>query len=207
MPPVPEPNRRPAHSRRPRLPVVVVAAAVPAYLFPAVSAALNALVVPDPAVAARIATAAWTTIAVPSAVAAVLVTLWTHHRTPPLRPAAGTTARIVAAAAAACLAGAAAGSAVLIGNGVLPAAALQFTLGSAAVGGGLAARRWARSGRRTADPAPGSPNSTGPTRDLPTRDAVAVALPTPVVPTPVLPISARPVPSGARRTRPPGGSS
>jgi hypothetical protein len=36
---------------------------------------------------------------------------------------------------------------VLIGNGVLPVSALQYTLPSAALGGGLAARRWARTHR------------------------------------------------------------
>ena len=130
---------------RPALPAALVAAVLPAYLWPAVTTALNALVIPDPGVAARIGAAAWTTIAVPSAVAAGLVTLWTHHRPP---PPAGTTARTVAVVVAACLVLAAVGTVVLIGHGVLPLSALQFTLTSAALGGGLSARRWARGHRR-----------------------------------------------------------
>lgn len=130
--------------RRPPLPAALAAAVVPAYLWPALTTAVNALLVPDPVLAARLASAAWTTIAIPSAVAAGLVTLWTHRRTPPARRSVATTARAFATAAALCLVLSALGSAVLIGNGVLPFAALQFTLASAALGGGLAARRWAR---------------------------------------------------------------
>jgi peptidoglycan/LPS O-acetylase OafA/YrhL len=133
---------------RPRLPAALAAAVVPAYLFPAVTTALNALLVPDPDLAARLAAAAWTTIAIPSAVAAGLVTLWAHRRDPPPRRSAGTTARAVAGAALACLAVSAAACAVLVGHGALPPSALQFTLASAALGGGLAGRRWAR-GRPT----------------------------------------------------------
>ncbi len=143
----PTARRGPATARRPPLAVALTAAVVPAYLWPASTTALNALVVPDPALAARLATAAWTTIAIPSAVAAGLVTLRTHRRTPPARRSAGTTARASALGAGACLALSGAVSAVLIGNGLLPLAALQFTLASAALGGGLATRRWARGPR------------------------------------------------------------
>lgn len=133
--------------RRPALPVALLAAVVPAYLFPALTTAVNALVIPDRLVADRLADAAWTTIAVPSAAAAALVTVWTHRRTPPVPTAIGSTARAAAGAALVCLLLAGAASAVLIGNGVLPASALQFTLSSAAIGGGLAGRRWARTNR------------------------------------------------------------
>ncbi|CCH32208.1 hypothetical protein ABZ816_34400 [Actinosynnema sp. NPDC047251] len=132
---------------RPRLPIALLAAVVPAYLFPALTSALSALVIPDPVVAAAVAAASWTTIAIPSAVAAVLVTLWTRRRTPPERPTAGRTAKAVGIAALICVLIAGAGSAVLIGNGVLPLTVLQYTLSSAAIGGGLAARRWARTNR------------------------------------------------------------
>jgi peptidoglycan/LPS O-acetylase OafA/YrhL len=134
----------PATARRPPLAAALTAAVVPAYLWPALTTALNALVVPDPLLAARLATAAWTTIAIPSAAAAGLVALWTRRRTPPPRRSAGTAARAVTLGAASCLALSGAASAVLIGNGLLPPAALQFTLASAALGGGLATRRWAR---------------------------------------------------------------
>jgi hypothetical protein len=125
---------------RPALPVALISAVVPAYLFPALTTAVNALVISH----RELAAAAWTTIGIPSAAAAVVVTLWTHGRTPPGRPTAARSARAFAVAALACALLAGAGSAVLIGNGVLPLSALRYTLTSAAIGGGLAARRWAR---------------------------------------------------------------
>ncbi|AEV85121.1 hypothetical protein ACWT_4097 [Actinoplanes sp. SE50] len=127
--------------------VALATAVVPAYLLPAVTTAGNALVIPDRAVATALATAAWTTIAIPSAVASALVTLWTRGRTPPRRPTAARSARAFTLAALACTVLAGAGSAVLIGNGVLPLSALQYTLTSAAIGGGLVAGRWARTNR------------------------------------------------------------
>ena len=153
-----DPTPRPG----PTLPVALVTAVVPAYLLPALTTALNALVIPDQQLADRLAVAAWTTIAIPSAAASALVTLWAYGRTPPERPAARGIVRAFAVAALACALLAAAGSAVLIGNGALPVSALQFTLPSAAIGGGLAARRWARTHRacrrhraaRTTQPAP-----------------------------------------------------
>jgi hypothetical protein len=145
-PPTGHPGPQGVRARPPML-VALATAVVPAYLFPAVTTAVNALVIPNRAVATALAVAAWTTIAIPSAVASALVTLWTHRRTPPERPTAARSARAFTLAALACTVLAGAGSAVLIGNGVLPLSALQYTLTSAAIGGGLAARRWARTNR------------------------------------------------------------
>lgn len=133
--------------RRPPLPLALIAAAVPAYLFPALTTAANALVIPNREIAASLSVAAWTTIAIPSAAASVIVTLWNYWRTPPERPTAGRSARAFAIAALACVVLGGGGSALLIVNGVLPLSALQYTLSSAALGGGLAARRWARASR------------------------------------------------------------
>ena len=129
---------------RPSLLVALVTAVIPAYLLPALSVTLNTLVIPDDEFADQLAVAAWTTIAIPSAVASGLVTLWTYGLTPPQPPGARRSARafVVAAVISTLLAGV--GSAVLIGHGVLPLSTLQYTLPSAALGGGLAARRWAR---------------------------------------------------------------
>jgi hypothetical protein len=137
----------PGPTPRPPLGRAVLAAAVGGYAFPAVTTALNALLIPDPELAGRLAVAAWTTLGVPSAVAAVLATVWYHFRTPPAGPSASTTlaAFLRAALVLAALSGAA--TAVLIANGLLDLAALQFTLSAAAIGGGLAARRWARTHR------------------------------------------------------------
>jgi len=136
-----------AFRARPSLLVALVVAVIPAYLLPALSVTLNTLVIPDQEFADQLAVAAWTTIAVPSAAASALVTLWTHGRTPPRPPGARRSARAFAVAAVISTLLAGAGSAVLIGNGVLPVSALQYTLPSAALGGGLAARRWARTHR------------------------------------------------------------
>ncbi|TCO61042.1 hypothetical protein [Actinocrispum wychmicini] len=138
-----------ARSRPGRL-SAAVRSAVPAYAFPAVTAYLNAQLIPDSDLAARLEVASYSTIAIPSAVAAVLVTLWLHSRTPPEAPSRGRVARTVAIAALVCVALAGAVSAVLIGNGLQDLSILQFTLGSAALGGGLSARKWVRSrARRT----------------------------------------------------------
>ncbi len=147
-----------ARSRPGRL-SAVIRSAVPAYAFPAVTAYLNAKIIPDPDLAARLELASYTTIAIPSAAASALVTLWLHGRTPPETPSRGRVARIVAVAALVCAAPAGAASAVLIGNGLQDLSILQFTLGSAALGGGLSARAWVRSrtrrrGRRTPPAAP-----------------------------------------------------
>jgi hypothetical protein len=132
-------------TKTPSIPALA-GAVIPAYLFPATTTALNALVIPDPEIAARVGIAAWTTIAIPSAVMAGIVAIVTSRRTPPV-PSARATARafFLAALAGALLAGAA--TAVLIGNEILHVSDLQFTLLSGALGGGLAARRWARSSR------------------------------------------------------------
>ncbi|MEU4803821.1 hypothetical protein [Actinosynnema sp. NPDC023587] len=142
-----------ARSRPGRL-SAVIRSAVPAYAFPAVTAYLNAQLVPDPAFADRLEQASCTTIAIPSAAAATLVTLWLHGRTPPEAAGRGVVARTVAVAALVCTVLAGAASALLIGNGLADLSVLQFTLGSAAIGGGLSGRAWARSrsprrGRRT----------------------------------------------------------
>jgi hypothetical protein len=143
------PGQRSRQRKRHRqsLPVALLLAVTPAYFLPALTTYVNTLVISDRQVADRLAVAAWTTIAIPSAAAAGLVTLWMHRRTPPAQPVAGDIARAFAAAALACALLGSAVSAVLIGNGVLPLSALQFTVTSAALGGGLAARRWARSNR------------------------------------------------------------
>ncbi len=133
---------------RPPLPVAVVTAMGLGYLVPSLTTAANTLLVPDPVVADRLFTAAWTTIPIPGAVAAGLVTVWTHRLRPPARPGARASARAFGIAALACLFLTTAASAVLVGNGVLPLADLQFVLPSGAIGGGMAARRWARAGRR-----------------------------------------------------------
>jgi len=137
----------PVPALRPPLGRAVLGAAVGGYAFPAVTTAVNALVIPVPEVADRLAVAAWTTLGIPSAAAAVLATLWYHFRTPPARPSAGTTlaAFLRAALVSAALSGA--GTAMLIGNGMLDLAALQFTVSAAAMGGGVTARRWARTHR------------------------------------------------------------
>ncbi|MEV6769285.1 hypothetical protein AB0N05_11745 [Nocardia sp. NPDC051030] len=130
--------------------LAVLRSAVPAYAFPAVSAYLNAQIIPAPDFAARLEVASYTTIAIPSAVAAALVTLWLYGRIPPEAPSRGRVARTIATAALVCAALAGFVSAVLIGNGLLDLSILQFTLGSAVLGGGLAARAWVRSrGRGT----------------------------------------------------------
>ena len=133
----------------PRAPLgrAVLGAAAAGYLFPAVTTAVNALVIPVPEVADQLAVAAWTTLGIPSAVASVLATVWYRYRTPPARPSARTTlaAFLRAALVLAALSGAV--TAVLVGNGLLDPAALQFTLSAAAIGGGLPARRWARTHR------------------------------------------------------------
>lgn len=146
---------RPAPAPRPPLGRAVLGAAVGGYAFPAVTTALNALLIPVPEIADRLAVAAWTTLGIPSAVAAVLATVWYHFRTPPARPSAATTAAAFLRAAAVLAALSGAATAVLIAHGLLDLAALQFTLSAAAVGGGLAARRWARSHRsRRSSPSP-----------------------------------------------------
>ncbi len=133
--------------RRPPLGPAVLGAAAGGYLFPALTTAVNALLVPDPAVADRLATAAWTTLGIPSAAAAVLATVWYHFRTPPAHPSASVTtaAFIRTALVFAALSGAV--TTVLVLNGVLDLGAFGFTLSSAAMGGGIAARRWARTNR------------------------------------------------------------
>jgi hypothetical protein len=136
-------------THRPSLVPTVLGAAAGAYLIPAVTTAVNALFIPDPAVSERLAVAAWTTLGVPSAAAAVLATIWFHSRSAPVSPSAAVTVRAFAWTAAffALLAGG--GTAVLIGNGLLDPASLQFTMSAAAMGGGITARRWARTNRRS----------------------------------------------------------
>ncbi len=125
----------------------VLVAGAGGYAFPAVTTALMALLVPDPELGDRLAVAAWTTLGVSSAAAAVLATVWYHFRTPPDRSSATTTlaAFLRAALVLAALSGTA--TAVLVVNGLLDPATFQFTLPAAAIGGGLAARRWARTHR------------------------------------------------------------
>ncbi|MEU5695286.1 hypothetical protein [Actinosynnema sp. NPDC020468] len=135
---------------RPGRLTAVLRSALPAYAFPAVTAYLNAKIIPDPDLAARLETASYSTIAIPSAASAVLVTLWLHNRTPPEAPTRGRVARAMALAALVCAALAGAVSAVLIANGLQDLSVLQFTLSSAVIGGSISARAWARSRRRTA---------------------------------------------------------
>lgn len=136
-----------APRRRPVLPAVLGGAAG-GYLVPAVSTAVNALLIPDPEVAHRLAHAAWTTLGIPSAAAAALATAWYHGRTPPARPAPAATIVAFLRAALTCAVLSAAGTAVLVAHGVLDPTAFSFTISAAAVGGGITARRWARTHRR-----------------------------------------------------------
>ncbi|MGL5811393.1 MAG: hypothetical protein ACRCYQ_15745 [Nocardioides sp.] len=126
----------------------VLGAAIGGYLIPAVSTAVNALFIPTTEMADRLAVAAWTTIGVPSATAAVLATIWFHLCPAPTSPSALVTLRafLVAALLGAVPAGIL--TVILIGAGVLETADLQFTISAAAIGAGMTARRWARTNRR-----------------------------------------------------------
>jgi hypothetical protein len=145
----------------PRRPLgrTVLGAAAAGYLFPAVTTTANALLVPVPELAAQLTVAAWTTLGIPSAVASVLATVWYRSRTPPTRPSARTTLAAVLRSALVLAALSGAVTAVLVAHGLLHPAALQFTLSAAAIGGGLPARRWARTHRtrRSADGHPTAP--------------------------------------------------
>lgn len=136
---------------RPALIPTLLRNVLPAYAVPAVATFANAQVIPDAEFAQRIEAASYTTIAIPSAAASAAVTVWLIRRTPPPATAASRR-RAFLTAGLACSAVAAMLSAVLIGNGLQAPSLLQFALPAAFMGGGLAARAWARS--RRAEPLP-----------------------------------------------------
>lgn len=136
---------------RPPLRRALLSNVVPAYLVPTAITYLNAQLIPDERLAAQIEAASYSWIAVPSALASAVVTVWLHRRVPAAMP------RPWRALGLGTLAGTAlalAGTLVLIAAGLADASVLQFTVSSAAVGGGLAARAWAKPRPRTRRPDP-----------------------------------------------------
>jgi hypothetical protein len=130
------PGPRPAPLAR-----AVVVAALPAYALPAVQVFVTSRLLGDD----RLATAAFTSIAVPSAVAAALVTVVLHGRTPAVRPAAALTTVLAAALGCATIALAVAAS--LGGTGLADSTLLLDAVPSAAVGGTVTAAVRVRSAR------------------------------------------------------------
>ncbi len=130
---------------RPPLVAVIARNVLPAYVMPAAFAYANAQVIPDEALAAQVEAASVTTIAIPSAAASLVVTLWNHWRTPPRQAPGARVRKAFLVGGLTSLLIAAFVSAVLIGNGFQPLSLLQYTLLSALIGGGLAARAWVTS--------------------------------------------------------------
>jgi hypothetical protein len=99
-----------------------------------------------PEVADQLAVAAWTTLGIPSSGRLGAATVW--YRSAPRRPAPSARTTLAAFLRAALVWPRWRGrSPRRVGNGLLDLAALQFTLSAAAIGGGLPARRWARTHR------------------------------------------------------------
>lgn len=123
----------------------LLAATLPAYLAPALMSWTSAQVTGD----TRLAHASYTTIAVPSALAALLITWLCSRRTAPPSPLKRASAYVAFVAAIASCGTAIVLSAVVIALGYFDQSLLGDAGLSAAIGGGIAAGTWHRSNRRT----------------------------------------------------------
>jgi hypothetical protein len=126
-------RRTPTHSPRRRRPPTVLGALIGAYLIPALSTYLNARLIHNP----TLGRAAWTTISIPSAIAAAGATAWALPR---LRMV-GSTTRAVVRAALGWAAAAAAVTGWLVGNGWADAMAFTELPVAAAMGAAIATRK------------------------------------------------------------------
>jgi hypothetical protein len=123
-------------------------AALPAYAVPAIQVFVTSRLLGDD----RLSMAAFTSIAIPSAVAAALVTVVLHGRTPEVRPTVALALTTVLAAALGCATIAVAVAASLWGTGLADSTILLDAVPSAAVGGAVTAAVRVRSARHRSRP-------------------------------------------------------
>ncbi|WP_146650889.1 hypothetical protein [Labilithrix luteola] len=116
----------------------LLAAAIPNYVVPAVMSGTSAFVLGD----ARLLSASYSTIAVPSAIAGVLVTLLLFERTPPKTNAQALRFGLAIALGALTIAAFVAGALVL--SGLAPSTLLGDACPSAFIGAAMTVRAWSR---------------------------------------------------------------
>jgi hypothetical protein len=116
----------------------IVRNVTPAYLFPAVVVSINARFIPNNVTSKALARAAYSTIAVPSALAALLVTVVMCSRSH-LRTPNRSAFRVAAFAAVRCFAIAAVLSLALVTSGLFDSRLFLDSIPSATIGGAIAA--------------------------------------------------------------------
>jgi hypothetical protein len=134
---------------------------LPSYLGPAVMVSVNARMISDRATSEALADAAFTTIAIPSALAALAVSVVIGRRFPGVASLTVThkVFRSAILAALTCGAFAAGISMILVGNGFAPHRLFLDAIPSAALGGAITAAQTARArGREVADRTASTPD-------------------------------------------------